>query len=118
LGYAQTAITSAELRNKHEVSVQVSNTSSRDGVEIVQVYAHRIDRTGLPSDEPVQKLVGYARVPVPAGGTVTATVVVDRDAYRTWNPDHATWEQWTGPIELRVGSHSRKTSEVLLIQSI
>jgi len=115
LGYARTAITSAELRNKHEVSVQVSNTSSRDGVEVVQVYAHRIERAGLPSDEPLQKLVGYARVPVTAGSTVTATVVVDRDAYRTWNPDHGTWEQWTGPIELRVGSSSRSIAQTVLV---
>ena len=115
MGYASTAITRAVSKSPYEVEVDVTNTSSRDGVEVVQVYAHRIDREGLPSDEPLQKLVGYARVPVAANGAVTATVLLDRDAYRTWNPDHGTWEQWTGPIELRIGSHSRATAETVQI---
>ena len=115
LGYASTAITRAVSKSNYEVEVDVTNTSSRDGVEVVQVYAHRIDRAGLPSDEPLQKLVGYARVPVAANGAVTATVLLDRDAYRTWNPDHGTWEQWTGPIELRIGSHSRSVTETVQI---
>jgi beta-glucosidase len=71
------------------------------------VYAHRTVREGLPSDEPVNVLVGYERVEVPAGASVSVRVAVNPDAYRTWDATAHAWRAWDGPVELRVGTHSR-----------
>ena len=107
LGYADVQVQSAVAAGTHAVDVVLHNTSERDGVQVVQVYAHRADRDGLPNDEPDQRLVGFARVQVAAGATVNARVDLDVDAYRMWDVDTNGWAQWSGAVELRVGTSSR-----------
>jgi beta-glucosidase len=115
LGYADVQIIDASKSGTHGVDVAVRNESARAGVQVVQVYAHRKDRTGLPSDEPDQKLVGYSRVKVAANGTTMLHVDLDPDAYRMWDPETSAWTQWTGNIELRVGTSSRNISHRIAI---
>jgi beta-glucosidase len=110
LGYAATQVVGARLVGDHLVEVQVANSSHRDGVEVVQVYAHRVDRTGLAADEPEQRLVGFAKVPVPAGVTVTAQVALDARAYSSWSLSAGAWVDDASPFELRVGRSSRDVS--------
>lgn len=55
-----------------EVSVSVHNTGSRDGVEVVQLYLHDPVASVV---RPVQRLIAYARVTLPAGAT--ARVIFD-----------------------------------------
>ena len=52
------------------VSVTVANSGERDGVEVVQLYAH--DESASVA-RPDRQLVGFARVPVPAGGSRRVT---------------------------------------------
>ena len=113
LGYARVDVTAASLVDSHTVEATLTNTSSRDGVQVVQVYAHRVERDGLPNDEPVNILVGYERVHVAAGATVTARVAVDKDAYRTWDTESNAWVAWSGAIELNVGTSSRHFTHTL-----
>ena len=115
LGYADVKIIDASKSGTHGVDVAVRNESARAGVQVVQVYAHRKERDGLPSDEPDQKLVGYARVKVAANGTTMLHVDLDPDAYRTWDPAVSAWAQWTGNIELRVGTSSRHIAHRIAI---
>jgi beta-glucosidase len=115
LGYADVQIIDASKSGTHGVDVAVRNESARAGVQVVQVYAHRIDRAGLPSDEPDQKLVGYSRVKVAANGTTMLHIDLDPDAYRMWDPETSTWTQWTGNIELRVGTSSRHIAHRIAI---
>ena len=115
LGYADVKIIDASKSGTHGVDVAVRNESARAGVQVVQVYAHRKDRDGLPSDEPVQKLVGYSRVKVAANGTTMLHVDLDPDAYRMWDPETSAWTQWTGNIELRVGTSSRHIAHRIAI---
>jgi len=107
LGYADVQIIDASKSGTHGVDVAVRNNSARAGVQVVQVYAHRTDRAGLPSDEPDQKLVGYSRVNVAANGTTMLHIDLDPDAYRMWDTEISAWTQWKGNIELRVGTSSR-----------
>jgi beta-glucosidase len=113
LGYAEVAITDAATSGTHTVTTTLTNTSSRNGVQVVQVYAHLVNRDGLPSDEPLQRLVGFARIEVPANSSVNAVVHLDRDAYRAWNVDSNAWTQWSGDIQLRVGTSSRHVAHTL-----
>ena len=115
LGYADVQIIDASKSGTHGVDVAVRNESARAGVQVVQVYAHRKDRAGLPSDEPDQKLVGYTRVKVAANGTTMLHVDLDPDAYRAWDPEASAWTQWTGNIELRVGTSSRHIAHRIAI---
>jgi beta-glucosidase len=105
LGYADVDIDRAELIDAHTVRVGVVNRSARAGVEVVQVYAHRLDRMALEPDEPDQWLVGFAKVRVGPGEHVDADVALAADAWRTWGADG--WMPITGAVELRVGRSSR-----------
>lgn len=107
LGYASISIDDAATSGTHTVTATLRNDSDRDGVQVVQVYAHKVDRDGLASDEPDQRLVGFTRVVVPAKSSVNALVRLDIDAYRTWDLNSNSWMQWSGGIELRVGTSSR-----------
>ena len=115
LGYADVQIIDASKSGTHGVDVAVRNESDRAGVQVVQVYAHRKERDGLPSDEPDQKLVGYARVKVAAKGTTMLHVDLDPDAYRMWDPETSAWAQWAGNVELRVGTSSRHIAHRIAI---
>ena len=113
LGYADVTVTGAKVVDSHTVEATVTNTSSRDGVQVVQVYAHRVDRDGLPSDEPVNILAGYERVEVAAGATATVRIVLNSDVYRTWDLANGRWTTWSGAVELRVGTSSRDITHAL-----
>jgi len=117
LGYSATSVTGASLLDEHHVEVRLANASTdRDGVEVVQVYAHQLDRTGLPPDEPDQRLVGFAKVPVPAGSSVTAHVALDPRAYQGWSEAAHAWVDGAGAYELRVGTSSRHVAERLRVR--
>jgi beta-glucosidase len=115
LGYANVVISDAATSGTYMVNTTLTNTSERDGVQVVQVYAHLVNREGLANDEPFQRLVGWTRVVVPAGTSVNAVVKLDRDAYRTWDIEANQWTQWTGDVELRVGTSSRHLTHFLPI---
>jgi hypothetical protein len=46
---------------------------------------------------------------------VNAVVKLDRDAYRTWDVEAGKWTQWSGAVELRVGTSSRHMKHFLPI---
>ena len=73
------------------MSVELTNSGDRDGVEVVQVYAHVVPRVGLPADEPDQWLVGFAKVTVAAGTSCRVDIDIDIDLWRTWDPTVAAW---------------------------
>ncbi len=105
LGYADCSIVAAEQTGPQTLAVEVANASSRDGVEVVQVYA--ADQG--PDGSPLQ-LVGFASVPVRAGGRATAEVALDPRTGLTWSVEAHDWVAVTGPIELRVGPSSAVTA--------
>ncbi|MBM3718651.1 MAG: beta-glucosidase [Actinobacteria bacterium] len=115
LGYADPVVVSASASGSHRVVAAVRNDGDRDGTQVVQVYAHLVDRTGLADDEPDQRLVGFAKVTVPAGTTRDVTVDLDVDAYRTWDLADSAWATWSGAVELRVGTSSRRIAERITI---
>ncbi|PZQ89584.1 MAG: glycosyl hydrolase [Leifsonia xyli] len=53
-----------------EVRVRVTNTSDRDGSEVVQLYLHDPVASVV---RPVQRLISYARIDLAAGGSATVT---------------------------------------------
>jgi beta-glucosidase len=66
------------------------NTGTRDGADVVQVYAE------LPDPDAPARLVGFARVEVAAGGTAAFEVVVPRDRLATRDPDAKVWRPAAG----------------------
>jgi beta-glucosidase len=83
-----------------EASVRVTNTGARDGVDVVQLYAH--DPVASIT-RPVAQLLGYARVPLAAGEQATVRFAVPttrlafsgRDMVR--GVEAGAVELWVGP---------------------
>jgi beta-glucosidase len=86
------------------VTVNVKNTGSRDGAEVVQLYVHdghsKIDR-------PVHELKGFERVELKAGESKQVQFDLDRMALCYWSPEKKDWVADPGTFEVQVGSSSR-----------
>ncbi len=113
LGYADPTIVGAELSGSGDVLVAVTNDGDRDGVQVVQVYAARAGSAGRTSergdDEPIQRLVGFLKLDVPARQTVRASITIDPRAFKTWSVEAHAWVDADGPFELHIGTSSRNT---------
>lgn len=106
LGYSCADIADVSAPDAFTIDCTISNIGDRDAVEVVQVYAHLLDRDDVPRDEPVQRLVGFAKVHAPAGSSQRISVTLDPDAYRRWDIDTHSWVTPSARYELRVGRSS------------
>lgn len=101
--YSELAV-AVEQDSGVRVTLNVSNTGNRDGAEVVQVYAGR-----LQSDvtRPVRELKGFAKCFVPAGETRRVDVEIQIDEFDFYSVrDHA-WRREAGEYSISVGSSSR-----------
>jgi beta-glucosidase len=83
----------------------VRNTGTRDGTEIAEVYAT------LPkgSDEPYQRLAGFARITLAPGKSQTVTVSIDPRVLETYDETAAQWNLAPGGYQVLVGPSSDRT---------
>jgi beta-glucosidase len=87
-----------------EVTLQVRNSGSRAGAEVVQVYVHQAQSS---VDRPEQELKGFRRVFLKPGETQTVKVTLDRGAVSFYSPTKKEWVAEPGKFEIRVGTSSR-----------
>ncbi len=64
-----------------KLTVPVTNTGSRDGDEVVQVYVKALDDPGAP----IKSLKGFARVNIPAGQTAQVSVQLGSEAFEFYD---------------------------------
>jgi beta-glucosidase len=88
------------------VSVDVTNTGTRTGREVVQVYLTR-DVTAV--ERPVRWLAGSAVVTAGPGATVTAEVLVRARAFEHWDVQAHAWATEPGGFTLEVARHAGTT---------
>ncbi|KAF4446960.1 hypothetical protein F53441_9431 [Fusarium austroafricanum] len=88
-----------------EVAVDVTNTGSRDGKEIVQFYVTQADPR---LHRPARELKGWDKVFVSAGKTITARMKIDKVSLSYWDDSVDKWVIEKG-AEYRVtaAKHSR-----------
>ncbi|MBR0285682.1 MAG: beta-glucosidase BglX [Bacteroidales bacterium] len=91
-------------------SVTVTNTGSRDGYEVVQLYIHDIYST---STRPVKELKGFQKVFIPAGGSAKVDFVLSADDFSYYNHD-LQWVCEPGDFEIMTGPNSRETQAAVL----
>ena len=95
------------------VSVDVTNTGTRSGSEVVQVYVRSIDAV-VPM--PDRQLKAFEKVSLEPGETTTVTVALDQRAFAYWDTERHAWRASPGAHEILVGSSSRaihQTARVL-----
>ena len=80
-------------------TVHVANTGTRAGSTVVQIYAANLD-----SHPPVPQLVGFRRVELPAGESVTIDVRLDLTP--TMERNNGTWSRRPGKWQIMAAPHS------------
>ena len=85
------------------VTLTITNTGKRAGVEIVQLY---VAKPRAEVFRPAQELKGFAKVQLQPGESKTVTIPLDDKAFRYWNTKTDSWEVEGGSYELRVGASS------------
>jgi beta-glucosidase len=91
-------------RGVPRVRFTVTNTGSRTGTEVAQVYVGTLP-TSLPT--PVKQLAGVARVTLRPGESRTVTVSLDRLSLSYWNSQADRWVTPAGRVTVLIGSSSR-----------
>jgi beta-glucosidase len=82
------------------VIVTVHNSGSVDGKEVVQVYMTDVVSSVVTAN---QQLVGFQKVNIPAGGSVTVTIPVLSSQLAVWNVQNA-WAVEPGQFSIKVGT--------------
>jgi beta-glucosidase len=85
------------------VAVDVTNTGTRAGSEVVQVYVRDVEST-LP--RPAKELAGFAKVRLQPGQTARAEVPLGRRAFAVWDTAADDWLVEAGEYEILVGASS------------
>ena len=83
------------------VTVDITNTGTVAGKEIVQVYVH--DRAAsLP--RPPKELKGFVKVALEPGETKRVTIPLDYRAFAFYHPGHGQWITENGEFDILVGA--------------
>jgi beta-glucosidase len=83
-------------------SVEVANTGTKDGTEIVQLYIRNLQ----DPDGPLKSLRAFERVSVKAGQTATATLKLERKSFEFWDAETNTMRVKPGKYEILIGNSS------------
>ena len=102
--YGPPRLSAAEIGADGEVTVtvDVTNTGDRAGVEVVQLYVRDEARSTTP---PVQELKGFERVELAPGESQRVTFTLSPDDLRFWGTDDA-WIVEPGGFTVMVGGSS------------
>jgi beta-glucosidase len=87
------------------VTIQVSNTGSRAGEEIVQLYVG-CEEPGV--DRPVKELKGFNKVALEPGQRRLVKFAIPARSLATYNPDNSSWSIEEGVYRVYAGGSSRE----------
>lgn len=98
-----------------EVTVSVTNTGTREGDEVVQVYvAPQSDSTRI-IDRPAHELRSFTKVHLGVGESRKVSFVLDARAFSYWSERLGQWRALGGDYEIQVARSSR---DIALSQTV
>jgi len=87
-----------------QVSMDVQNTGTRAGQEVVQLYVRDLESSLM---RPEKELKAFAKVNLEPGETKTVTLALNREALAYYDDLARQWVAEAGEFEVLVGSSSR-----------
>jgi len=104
-GYAnaRAALDNVAAADTIEVSVDVSNTGSREGEEVVQLYVKSV---GSSVPRPLRELRGFKRIALAPGATRSVTFRVPVASLAFWDETLDRWIVESGEVRLLIGASS------------
>ena len=86
-----------------QTSIDVRNSGSRSGDEVVQMYvAHLDSKVGRP----IEELKGFKRIHLAPGERTTVTLPLRADSLRYWDLSAGHWTLEPDHVEIRIGASS------------
>ena len=103
-------------RERLSVSLQVTNSGSVTGKEVVQLYVRPLEAVAF---RPLMELKGFHKVELDPGQSTTVSFELDRRAFSFYNTGIQDWHVTSGAYEILVGASSRdiRLSGVVQIDS-
>jgi beta-glucosidase len=86
-----------------QISVTLTNSGSRTGAEVVQLYAE----LPAPAGDAPQRLIGWQKVMLDPGQTKAVLIDIDRERLTYWDVATSKWVLKPGRYGLNVGASSR-----------
>ncbi|WP_240464845.1 glycoside hydrolase family 3 C-terminal domain-containing protein [Paraferrimonas sp. SM1919] len=83
------------------VTVNITNTSQRDGEEIVQLYLSDLESSVV---QPVKALKGFTKVALKAGETKQVTLQLTKRDFAFWDVNSNDWKVEPGAFTVSVGA--------------
>ena len=93
-----------DINKETEITVDVTNTGSVKGKEIVQLYIR--DMTGA-INRPVHELKGFEKIELEPGETKTVTFVLDKRSFAWYSVELGDWHAENGSYVIEIGKSSR-----------
>ncbi|MHB8466767.1 MAG: beta-glucosidase [Acidimicrobiales bacterium] len=84
----------------HTVTLGVTNTGTRRGSEVVQLYVCR-------AEGPAKELKAFAKVTLDAGESTSVRLELNRRSFATWDTAAHDWVVVPGAYQLAIGASSR-----------
>ncbi|GIH20397.1 beta-glucosidase [Rugosimonospora africana] len=100
-GYANLTVGARDANGAVAVGFDVTNTGTRAGAEVAQVYVGQPAATG----EPPKNLRGFQRVSLNPGQSQHVSLTLDARSFQTWTGNG--WTNSAGTHQIYVGSSSR-----------
>ena len=92
-----------DRRQQATVTATVTNTGSRAGAEVAQLYVGHPAANG----EPPHQLQGFQRVSLNPGASATVTFTLPMRAFAHWDTASGAWVASAGTYQILVGDSSR-----------
>ena len=88
-----------------KISFRLTNSGSRDGAEIAQLY---VSDKASSVERPVKELKGFEKVFLKKGESKTVTLTLSKHDFEFWHPQQKDWVFEKGEFELQVGPSSNR----------
>src|SRR3984885_3282514 len=105
--YANLKASSAEVASDGAitVSVEVTNTGSRTGDEVVQLYVKHLKSK---VERPIEELKGFQRVSLKPNETKTVRIALKASTLAYWDQRQSQFKVEAEPVKLMIGSSSKE----------
>jgi beta-glucosidase len=106
LSYTTFAYRNLRVDRDARVTAEVTNTGSRTGYAVPQLYVSMpVPRAGV--EQPPRQLKGFEKVELRPGETRTVSFALDDRSFAYWDPDGDSWRVAPGCYGVHVGASSR-----------
>ncbi|HOU12112.1 MAG TPA: glycoside hydrolase family 3 C-terminal domain-containing protein [Anaerolineae bacterium] len=103
--YSNATVSAAAFKDTDglTVTVDITNTGTVAGKEVVQVYIHD-HKSALV--RPYKELKGFAKIELQPGKTKTVTIALDDRAFAYYHPGYGQWITEDGEFDILIGASS------------